>query len=61
MKDFKLTLNVNEMNLIIRALGNLPYNQVNELLNKIHAQAQEQLTAANGQEATAVLESNRSN
>jgi hypothetical protein len=61
MKDFKLTLNVNEVNLIVRALGNMPYNQVNELLNKIHAQAQEQLAAANGHESAGILETNRSN
>ena len=61
MKDFKLTLNLNEVNLVIRALGNLPYNQVNELLAKVHAQAQEQVVAANGHETAGVLETNRSN
>lgn len=61
MKDFKLTLSLNEVNLVIRALGNLPYNQVNELLARIHTQAQEQLTAANGSDAATVLETNRSN
>lgn len=61
MKDFKLTLSLNEVNLVIRALGNLPYNQVNELLARIHAQAQEQLTATNGSDAATVLETNRSN
>lgn len=43
MKEFKLTLNVNDVNLILKALGNLPYNQVNELVSKIHAQAQQQM------------------
>jgi hypothetical protein len=43
MKDFKITINVNEANLILRALGNMPYNQVNELVAKIHAQVQDQL------------------
>ena len=46
MKEFKLLLNVNEVNTILKALGNMPYNQVNELVTKIHAQAQEQLTNA---------------
>jgi hypothetical protein len=43
MKDFKITINVNEANLILRALGNMPYNQVNELVAKIHTQVQDQL------------------
>jgi hypothetical protein len=61
MKDFKLTLSLNETNLVIRALGNLPYNQVHELLAKIQTQAQEQLAAANGHESAGILETNRSN
>lgn len=50
MKDFKLTLNLNEVNLILKALGNLPYNQVSEVISKIHAQAQEQISIPNGHE-----------
>ncbi|MGZ4058747.1 MAG: hypothetical protein ACXVPU_06965 [Bacteroidia bacterium] len=46
MKEFKLLLNVNEVNTILKALGNMPYNQVNEIVTKIHSQAQEQLTNA---------------
>lgn len=49
MKDFQLTLNLNEVNLIIKSLGNLPFNQVSDLINKIHAQAQQQLVS-NGHE-----------
>jgi len=45
MKDFNLKVNVNEVNLVLKALSQLPYNQVNELITKIHAQAQEQLTS----------------
>jgi hypothetical protein len=44
MKEFKLKLNVNEVNLILKALGNMPFNQVNEVVAKIHSQVQEQLT-----------------
>ena len=44
MKDFNLKLNVNEVNLILKALSQLPYHQVNEMITKIHTQAQEQLT-----------------
>ena len=50
MKNFKLTLTLDEVNLIIKALGNLPFNQVNDLVATIHLQAQEQLVAANGHE-----------
>ena len=49
MKDFELTLNINEVNLIIKALGNMPFNQVSDLITKIHAQAQKQLVS-NGHE-----------
>ena len=46
MKEFKLTLTVNEVNTILKALGAMPYNQVSELIGKIHGQAQVQLTNA---------------
>ncbi|MFL5764160.1 MAG: hypothetical protein ACJ77K_09480 [Bacteroidia bacterium] len=46
MKEFKLTLTLNEVNTILKGLGNLPYNQVNEIVAKIHAQAQDQFTNA---------------
>ena len=45
MKDFNLKLNINEVNLILKALSQLPYHQVNEIIVKIHSQAQEQLTS----------------
>lgn len=43
MKEFKLTLTVNETNLILKALSELPYKQVSDLVTKIHTQAQQQL------------------
>lgn len=48
MKELKLNLNVNEVNLLIKALGQLPYQQVHELIAKIHQQATHQLTHVNG-------------
>ena len=51
MKEFKLTLQLTEVNLILKALGDMPFNQVSELVTKIHAQAKEQL-ASNGHEKT---------
>lgn len=56
MKEFKLILNVNEVNTILKALGNMPYNQVSEIVTKIHAQAQEQLTNAVISETTSPVE-----
>lgn len=48
MKEVKVTMTVVEINTIIKALGQFPYNQVNELINKIHAQASSQLNLENG-------------
>ena len=39
----KLDLTVNEINAIMQALGNMPYAQVFELVQKIREQAQAQL------------------
>ncbi|MGZ4037136.1 MAG: hypothetical protein ACXVPQ_04860 [Bacteroidia bacterium] len=44
MKEFKLQLNLNEVNLILKSLGQQPYSQVHETIGKIQAHAQEQLT-----------------
>jgi len=38
-----LDLNINEINLILQALGNAPYAQVFELVQKIREQAQAQV------------------
>jgi len=38
----KLELTINEINLILQALGNAPYAQVFELVEKIRTQAQAQ-------------------
>lgn len=43
MNDITLTLTLNEVNLIMSALGNAPYVQVAELISKVKQQAQSQL------------------
>jgi len=43
MNDIALTLTLNEINLIMSALGNAPYVQVAELVGKVKQQAQSQL------------------
>jgi len=39
----KLDLTINEINIILQALGNAPYAQVFELVEKIRTQAQAQV------------------
>ena len=41
----KLELTINEVNQIMQALGNMPYAQVFELVQKIREQAQPQVEA----------------
>jgi hypothetical protein len=43
MKQIRLELSVEEINLVLEALGNLPFIKVHELISKIHQQASPQL------------------
>ena len=43
MQQLNLQLTVDEVNLILRALGNLPFAEVYELVGKINNQANDQL------------------
>lgn len=43
MEEVNLKLSVNEVNTIIKSLGNLPYNQVYTLIMRIHSQASAQV------------------
>lgn len=47
MQDIQLQLTLDEVNLILNALGNLPYSQVFQLIQKIDSQAVSQLQAGN--------------
>ena len=38
-KEIQLKLNIDEINLLLKALGNLPFNEVYDLIGKIHDQA----------------------
>ena len=60
MKELTFKLTVDETNLILNGLGNLPYSQTYSLISKIHEQAAIQLEEQEGaaglqtpQEATA--------
>jgi hypothetical protein len=48
MNDIRIQLNVNEINLALKALGNLPFYQVAALIEKIQQQANTQLAPPNG-------------
>lgn len=45
MKEIQFNLTVDETNVILSALGELPYKQVSGLIAKLHAQANKQLQA----------------
>jgi len=44
MKSLKIELSPEEVNKVLTALGNMPYVQVYELIDKMKQQAEEQLT-----------------
>lgn len=46
MKEVNLKLTLEETNVILSALGNLPYIQVQSLIPKIQAQAEQQLNGS---------------
>jgi len=58
MPEIELSLDAAELNLVLIALGQLPYVQVHELIARIQAQAGPQLVAAHGG-ASAGAESRR--
>ena len=50
MKDIQLTLSLEEVNILLNALGTQPYTQVQQLITKIQAQGSTQVQATqNGQ------------
>jgi hypothetical protein len=44
MKDISLTLTIEETNLVLEALGNLPFARVFAVIGKIQEQARQQLS-----------------
>lgn len=46
MQDIQLRLSIDELNLILEGVGNLPFARVFALVGKIQTQAAEQLQAA---------------
>ncbi len=46
-KEIELQLTFEEVNLVLKALGSLPFSQVFELIGKIHDQANDQVRNSN--------------
>ncbi len=51
MTQVKLDLTLDETNLVLEALGNLPFVQVHQLIGKIHEQASSQVMPDNNKES----------
>ncbi len=49
-KNIHFELSVEEANIIFRALGKLPFEEVYEVIGKLNAQANQQLTQIDGGE-----------
>lgn len=46
MRELNLSLTIDEVNLILEAVGNLPFHRVYALVGKVQQQASQQLNAA---------------
>ena len=53
MKDIQLTLTLEEVNTLLNALGDKPYNQVHLLIARIQAQGSTQLQAIQNEQEDA--------
>lgn len=52
MNELKLTFTLEEVNLLLDALGSQPFKQVHQLINKIQTQATSQLQDAQVDDAS---------
>ena len=59
MKEINLKLTVDEANVMLQALGNLPYLQVHQLIEKIQSQAGQQLNGTEQQKVAATSSSKK--
>lgn len=50
MRELNLSLTVDEVNLILEAVGNLPFHRVYALIGKVQKQASQQLGSTSGDE-----------
>ena len=57
MKNVNLQLSIDEINLILEALGNLPFSRVFTLIAKIQEQANQQLHSNGSSESGELTES----
>ena len=54
-ENINVTISVNEVNMVLNALGNLPYLDVFALIDKIKDQAEQQVAKQNGDSANELL------
>jgi len=59
MQEIKLNLTIDEMNLILEGLGNMPFAKVFTLVGKVQEQASEQIKSAEVSPVEAVPMPNR--
>ncbi len=50
MRELNLSLTIDEVNLILEAVGNLPFHRVYALVGKVQQQASQQLAAPSARE-----------
>ncbi len=50
MRELQLSLTIDEVNLILEAVGNLPFHRVYALVGKVQQQASQQLSAGSSSE-----------
>lgn len=55
-KELTLTLSIDEVNIVLEALGEMPFSKVFQLIDNIQRQAAQQLQPANGQHQPAVTD-----
>lgn len=53
MEKINLRLTIEETNMVLEALGNLPFSRVYNLIGKIQEQAEQQIGASGGKKETA--------
>ncbi len=55
----RLNLSIPELNMLLEALGGMPYYKVYELIGKLQSQAQEQLNGSANQASQPAVESQK--
>jgi hypothetical protein len=59
MEEVQFQLTIDEANLVLAALGNLPFTQVSSLIAKLHTQVNKQMSELNEKKAQPVNENGK--